>query len=507
MSLLSTRSNQASRRLRIGAILLAALTFLSGLWISRKTEFLQTAADEGWLLEEQQVLADSLKGLEREWEQALSEAALIESKARAEDRGRAAREIMGVRQISYFSSKGAVHEIVEFPLRGAKPQKPALSREEGDFILSPNQIFFSVGEGHWIEGSGETLLYSLSSKSNHAVVLTLRSDDVLFIAEEAIRRALSKLPRIIPDGGYRQVLTPAQSPLLQDGDQNRVDDAADEAIRQFSRFGSWTIRYWRPRTQSVHYDLGILLGSFLLAIALASGGWWAAREQAQALRLAEERVSFVNAVSHELRTPLTNILLSTELVEDELTTPKSKERLQLIKNEGHRLSRMVENVLGFARSDKVGIETLPTKSVSLEPFVLSCIAPFQLALGRKDIHCDLKITGGPTALLNEDLVSQIIFNLLSNIQKYAEVGTQVWIHASCPDDCIIEVGNSAPIIPEKFRSRIFLPFERLDNDITNGTTGTGLGLSISRDLARNLGGDLILKPSSSETIFRLTLPQ
>ena len=79
------------------------------------------------------------------------------------------------------------------------------------------------------------------------------------------------------------MLTPAQSPLLQDGDQNRVDDAADEAIRQFSRFGSWTIRYWRPRTQSGHYDLGILLGSFLLAIALASGWWWAAREQAQAL--------------------------------------------------------------------------------------------------------------------------------------------------------------------------------------------------------------------------------
>ena len=215
----------------------------------------------------------------------------------------------------------------------------------------------------------------------------------------------------------------------------------------------------------------------------------------------------MNAVSHVLRTPLTNILLSTELVEDELTTPKSKERLQLIKNEGHRLSRMVENVLSFARSDKMGIEIPPTKSVSLEPFVLSCIAPFQLALSRKRIECDLRITGSASASLNEDLVSQIIFNLLSNIQKYAQEGARVWIQVHCSDYCIIEVGNSAPLIPEEFKSRIFEPFERFDNDITNGTTGTGLGLSISRDLARNLGGDLILKPSSSETIFRLTLPQ
>lgn len=488
-------------------MLLAALTFLTGLSISRKTEFQPTISDEGWLLEEQQVLADTLKNLEKEWQEALNEAALIESKAREEDRGRAAREIIGVRQISYFSPTKIVHEVVEFPIRGAKPQKLALVSGEEALVLSPASLFSSSGEGQWLEGRGEPLLYSLSPKLNHAIVFTLRSDDAQPIAEKALRDALDKLPRIIPEEGYRQILTPAQTSLLQDGQQKRAQDAADEAIRQFSRFGSWTIRYWRPRTQTVHYDLGILLGSFLLAIALAGGGWWAAREQAQALRLAEERVSFVNAVSHELRTPLTNILLSTELVEDELTTPKSKDRLQLIKNEAHRLSRMVENVLSFARSEHRDEQVPLTSKVSLETFATSCIAPFRTALARKNIKCELRIDAETTALINEDLVSQILFNLLSNIQKYAQNGARVWIHASCPDDCLIEVGNSAPTIPEKFKARIFQPFERLDNDLTNGTTGTGLGLSISRDLARSLGGDLTLQPSSSETIFRLTLPQ
>ncbi|YCM43307.1 HAMP domain-containing sensor histidine kinase [Verrucomicrobiaceae bacterium 227] len=488
-------------------MLLAALTFLTGLAISRKTEFKQEVSDEGWLLEEQQVLADTLKGLEKEWEQALNEAALIEVKARDEDRGRAAREIIGVRQVSYFTSRKTVHEVVEFPLRGSPPLKPALDQSEGSFILSRTSLFTAIGEGQWIEGLDEPLLYSIATSPDRAVVLTLRSDDVLPIAEEAIRNALTKLPRIIPDGGFRQILTPTQTPLLQDGDQKRSQDAATEAIRQFSRFGSWTIRYWRPRTQSVHYDPGILLGASLLSFALASGGWWAAREQAQALRLAEERVSFVNAVSHELRTPLTNILLSTELVEDELTTPKSKERLQLIKSESYRLSRMVENVLSFARSERKNDQRPPTSQVALEPFITSCIAPFQKSLTRKKINCELRIEEGLQAQINEDLVSQILFNLLSNIQKYARDGAQVWIHASCPKDCLIEVGNSAPLIPEKFRARIFQPFERLDNDISNGTTGTGLGLSISRDLARSLGGDLTLIPSTSETIFRLTLPQ
>ena len=488
-------------------MLLAALTFLTGLSLSRKTEFQAKEADEGWLLEEQQVLADTLKVLEKEWEQALNEAALIESKTHDQDRGRAAREIIGVRQVSYFSSKKPVHKIVEFPLRGTKPQEPAFETREGAFFLSRTNLFSSIGEGQWLEGLGEPLLYTLSTHRDLAVVFTLRSDDVLPIAEQAIRDALSKLPRIIPEGGYRQVLTPEQSALLQDGEESRVDEAADESIRQFSRFGSWTIRYWRPQTQSVHYDLGILLGSFLLASALAIGGWWAAREQAQSLRLAEERVSFVNAVSHELRTPLTNILLSTELVEDELTTPKSKERLQLIKNEGHRLSRMVENVLSFARSEQTDAQVPPTSEVLLEPFVTNCLAPFRTALARKNITCELRIPSGITAQLNEDLVSQILFNLLSNIQKYAEEGAQAWIAADVQTDCLIEVANSAPLIPEKFRSRIFEPFERLDNDISNGSTGTGLGLSISRDLARSLGGDLTLEPSSSETLFRLTLPQ
>jgi len=506
MNSTADHAKRASRQLRTGAGLLAALTFISGLWVSRTTDNHSKMTDEGWLMEEQQVLANTLEDLEEEWEIALTEAAQLESKAKPDAQSWAAREVIGVRQVSYFTPGKTDHKIVEFPAKERTPPRPAFEKNGGDFQISRLTIF-ATDKGQWIDEEGKPPLFSLSTSTDHAVILTLAPEDTAALAEKVLQQALEKLPRAIPPGSLRQIISPTQSTIIENGQTRRATEAADEVHRQFSRFGTWTIRYWRPRVQIVSYDLGFLLGSSILSFSLLAGGWWAARTQEQALHQAEQRVSFVNAVSHELRTPLTNILLSSEMVEEELGDSRSKKRIKVIKNEAHRLSRMVENVLTFARSERTQASPSLKETIELKSFFDSCIDPFRPSFERKRITCIVDITGSSTVIFCEDEVSQIIFNLLSNIQKYATDSTRVWIQVNCADECVIKVGNSSPSIPAESRERIFQPFERLDNDVANGTTGTGLGLSISRDLARNLGGELTLLPSSTETVFQLTLPQ
>jgi signal transduction histidine kinase len=69
----------------------------------------------------------------------------------------------------------------------------------------------------------------------------------------------------------------------------------------------------------------------------------------------------------------------------------------------------------------------------------------------------------------------------------------------------IVVADRGPGIPKGQEQRIFDPFHRLSNKLSDGVTGTGIGLSIARDLARKHGGDLRAVQSDTGARFELEL--
>ncbi|MEQ9444640.1 MAG: ATP-binding protein, partial [Rhodospirillaceae bacterium] len=59
----------------------------------------------------------------------------------------------------------------------------------------------------------------------------------------------------------------------------------------------------------------------------------------------------------------------------------------------------------------------------------------------------------------------------------------------------IHVDDNGPGIPEEQRESVFKAFYRVDPSRNPETGGVGLGLTISRDIARGLGGDIVLSQS------------
>jgi len=109
--------------------------------------------------------------------------------------------------------------------------------------------------------------------------------------------------------------------------------------------------------------------------------------------------------------------------------------------------------------------------------------------------------------VDRDALSQILSNLLSNVEKYAGESAQALVTLSDhAGNLIVVVEDNGPGIPTEARTRIFLPFERAGSRVNEGATGTGLGLSISRDLARQMGGSLELLNAAQGAKFRLILP-
>jgi signal transduction histidine kinase len=252
--------------------------------------------------------------------------------------------------------------------------------------------------------------------------------------------------------------------------------------------------------RAVTGPLGAALGFILLALYLY-------REYSRDLREASARVSFVNQVSHELRTPLTNIRLYAELLERELPDeePTLQQYVANVVTESQRLTRLVGNVLAFARKAREAPVLHPASAV-LDDVVAAMLKQFEPAFGRHGIQVSVDAGASRAIQMDADAVGQIIGNLLGNIEKYAAKGKVARIRTRLLEDTAeVLVSDAGPGIPVSLSERIFQPFYRLSSRLTDGVAGTGIGLTIARDLARLHGGDLVLQPSETGATFRLTI--
>src|SRR6185295_8362539 len=98
--------------------------------------------------------------------------------------------------------------------------------------------------------------------------------------------------------------------------------------------------------------VGLLVGLLLLAIAI--GSWLIGADLRRQLTLARQKTDFVSNVSHELKTPLTSIRMFSEMLAEGRIVDEEKQRhfLGIITAEAARLTRLINNVLDFARLER-----------------------------------------------------------------------------------------------------------------------------------------------------------
>jgi len=315
--------------------------------------------------------------------------------------------------------------------------------------------------------------------------------------------------RLSPDDGF--FLLNAQGDVLYQWgkltDRTDTDLILDAAL--LKPFAMWRLEYrsalpeWSPALDPGL--TGLLAGLGATALLILMLGSFLFKESRREINLARQRVSFVNQVSHELKTPLTNIQLYSELLEDEIEEEApGREQLQIIQEESRKLSRMIQNVLSFARQQRSKLKINPRPQIPdrIIERTLSTHAP---GLKQQGIQVETDLDATDTMKLDPDIVAQILGNLISNAEKYA-VGSQLAIRSRRKNDTLrIDVADTGPGIPRKAFSKVFEPFFRLESRVTEGVSGTGIGLSIARDLARLHGGDLSLRNGKIGAHFVLTL--
>ena len=198
-------------------------------------------------------------------------------------------------------------------------------------------------------------------------------------------------------------------------------------------------------------------------------------------RQMDQRTEMLAGVSHDLRTPLTRMKLQIEMLDG-----ASANDIADIKEDIDEMERMLNGYLAFARGE--GTE-------SSEPTQIPNLV--------EDIHRRFKRAGAVIVLdiigLEDPVVikpmafQRCLNNLVGNAARY---GTRVEISAKRVGMHLqINVDDDGPGIPADLREDVFRAFYRVEPSRNPKTGGVGLGMTIARDIARTLGGDVILGES------------
>ncbi len=244
------------------------------------------------------------------------------------------------------------------------------------------------------------------------------------------------------------------------------------------------------------------------------------RRQIEALRAQDRQYfeslnrmkdQFIRMATHDLRNPL-NVILGYTHVLDKLEVAESDRGLREQVSSNIRISvdkmrTLVTDLLDLAQLE-MGMQ-LSFTWVSLADFLATCLSSFHILASQEKV--DLIYDPPPDDIrveLDENYMTRVIDNLVSNAIKYTPEGGRVSVTACVEDDdVVIEVSDTGLGIPVEDLPHLFDPFYRVRQDEHQGVEGSGLGLSIVKTIVDQHNGAIQVDSTVGQgSTFRVILP-
>lgn len=222
----------------------------------------------------------------------------------------------------------------------------------------------------------------------------------------------------------------------------------------------------------------------------------------EAERANQLKSAFLANMSHEIRTPLGAMLGFANLMKDPtLSAMELSQYIEVLARNGEQLSVIIDDILDLSKVE-AGLITFELRPFNPADVCQEVIALFKAKAKEKSLTLAyMKDPSTPQLIVSDSTrFRQILSNLVSNALKFTKAGEIILkssgeIGSDGNSRIRIEAVDTGIGIAEQNIERIFDMFVQGDDSVTRKFGGTGLGLALSRQLARGLGGDLVLERS------------
>ena len=220
------------------------------------------------------------------------------------------------------------------------------------------------------------------------------------------------------------------------------------------------------------------------------------------------KTEFLATTSHEIRTPLNGILGMTQvMLADPRTDAATRDRVSVVHGAGVTMRALVDDILDVAKME-TGNLTIEERTFDLCRTLTESTRMWDEQARAKGLTFTIDLLDCPAGIVGDPArLRQIVFNLLSNALKFTLVGSVHLRAARQGDRYEISVRDTGIGIAPERHEEIFESFRQADATTTRQFGGTGLGLTICRNLARAMGGDVLVESEEGQgAVFTLSLP-
>ena len=220
-----------------------------------------------------------------------------------------------------------------------------------------------------------------------------------------------------------------------------------------------------------------------------------------------QRREFIANISHELKTPMTTIAGYTDGILDGTIPPENERQyLQIISNESRRLSRLVRRMLDVSQLQVMD----PLKSGSHFDICESMrrvLISMEKKITDRHLDVDADIPEEPILVRGDnDMITQVIYNLLENATKFAREGTTLYLGVTTIDGkARVTVRNLGDTIPAEELPLLFERFHKSDKSRSEDKDGVGLGLYIVKTILEQHKEKINVTSENGVTTFAFSL--
>jgi signal transduction histidine kinase len=219
---------------------------------------------------------------------------------------------------------------------------------------------------------------------------------------------------------------------------------------------------------------------------------------------AELREQFIAVLGHDLRNPLSSVLLGADTLMRAPFPERELKVVRRIRESSQRMSRLVEDVMDFARAKLGGGIGLSLSLIDDLPVTLGhIVSELESAYPERVIRFSADECTG--VFCDRERIGQLLSNLLANALSHGDAGEPVDVSLRRTEaGLVLSVTNRGTPIPAEMLALLFRPYWR--GPTGHPRTGLGLGLYIVSEIARAHGGTLEVSSSrEAGTTFTFTL--